>query len=233
MRHRLRNCLAFWLTICGSSMVLSWVEEGFKLRWLGDTPPPPCAMRNHASALSEHPQFVSAQITELLAAQTIVRWPENSTPTVVSPLGVVVQNGKKRLIFDARYINSLMIVPKFKYEDLGTCGQYLQEGDWLCTVDLSKGFHHLDIHEDSVPFLGFEWEGQYYAYVGMPFGVAVAPWAFTKLTRVLLTRWREKGHRCSGYIDDSMHAAQSKDALAKFMAEQVHPDQRRAVSSPT
>jgi hypothetical protein len=74
------------------------------------------------------------------------------------------------------------------------------------------------MREDTFQFLGFHWRGQFYHFVQLPFGLAPACWAFTKLTRELLGKWRSEGMRCSGYIDDSIHAARS---LAAALANRV------------
>jgi hypothetical protein len=221
MRHRLRKNLDFFKTFVQSTIVLSWISEGFPLRWTSGFPPPPKRFTNHKSAY-EYSEFVTASIKNLVAAGSAMK--VNFTPHVVLPLGVVLQKGKKRLILDGRYINSHVIIPSFKYEDLGCCHEYIKPDDFLITYDLSKGYHHMDIHEDFFTYLGFEWEGQSYVYTCLPFGLAPACWAFTKLTRECLSKWRKVGHRCSGYIDDSMHANQSSEALTKFAKEVIEPD---------
>lgn len=58
----------------------------------------------------------------------------------------------------------------------------------------------------------------------MPFGVSVAPWAFTMLTREFMGKWLAVGHRASGYIDDQAHAHQTREALATFIRTVVIPD---------
>lgn len=223
MRHRLREKSKFWATFCTSALVMRWILHGFPLLFNSNGPPLPRAAPNHASA-SQHSDFVDAQIEELLAAGTIEPWPGPGRPTVVTPLGVVVQNGKRRLIFDGRYLNDHLNIPKFKYEDLSHCGDYLKPDDWIVTTDLSKGFHHITMAEESWEYMGIAWRDKYYVYTGMPFGLATAPWAFTKVFRQLLNKWKKEGHRCSGYIDDQLHANQCPEALEAFVANKLLPD---------
>ncbi len=54
------------------------------------------------------------------------------------------------------------------------------------------------------------------------------PWAFTKLTRTLLQRWRRLGIKCLGYIDDFLFAAPSRQALEHLLQNTVLPDLRAA-----
>ena len=161
-------------------------------------------------------------IADLVSAQSILEVFEK--PKVICPLGVAQQKEKLRMIYDARYINSHANIPSFIYEDLGVCEHVLRPNDYMMTVDLSKGYHHVDLHEDTIPYMGLEWRGKYYVWQSLPFGLAPACWVFTKITRELLGKWRRQGHRCSGYIDDSLHANKDHDELLKFMQEVVFKD---------
>lgn len=223
MRHRLRNKAAFWKTFCRSTLVLSWITVGFVLLWNADCPqggPTPVLQSNHKSAV-QNGVFVEEAIAELLATGAAVEC--GAQPHCVMPLGVVPKPGtdKFRLIYDARYLNQYVVTPSFKYETLSGLGSVLQPGDYLFTVDLKSGYHHLDINERFWKFLGFEWEGKYYTFTQLPFGLAPACWAFTKLTRELQTFWRSEGHRTSGYIDDSIHANQDRNDLVVWRTRVV------------
>jgi hypothetical protein len=63
--------------------------------------------------------------------------------------------------------------------------------------------------------LGFCWRGVFYVFTQLPFGLASACWAFTKLMREVMRPWRKRGWRCTGYIDDQAHADQDADRLAR------------------
>jgi hypothetical protein len=122
--------LAFFETFVQSTLVLSWIKSGFPLRWNASGAPPSKRLSNHSSAL-QHPDVVTANIQKFIlsgAAEAV-----NYTPHVVSPLGIVFQKDKSRLIFDGRYLNSFLVTPSFKYEDLGVCNQYLQPNDFMLT----------------------------------------------------------------------------------------------------
>lgn len=217
MRGRLRQKIGFWQTFCRSRTVLQWIAVGFPLLWLAAFPNGPAQVyqRNHPSALNQQ-AFVSQAVRELLATRTAVAVPER--PHCVMPLGVVPKPGtdKLRLIYDARFLNSHVQCPSFKYETLAGLSSVLRPGDQLFTVDLKSGYHHLDIAEDFWKYLGFEWEGQYYVFTQLPFGLAPACWAFTKLTEALYTTWRGEGHRFTYYIDDSLHAHQTVAGLLRW-----------------
>jgi hypothetical protein len=103
----------------------------------------------------------------------------------------------------------------------------MQKGDYVFTVDLTSGYHHVDMDERYWTYLGFYWEGQFYVFTQLPFGLAPACWVFTKLTRELLYLWRSEGMRNTGYLDDSAHMAQSLPG-AVAMQRTVFGDFERA-----
>jgi hypothetical protein len=97
--------------------------------------------------------------------------------------------------------------------------------DLLFSVDLKLGYHHVDIHPEYWKFLAFEWEGQYYVFCKLPFGLATACYVFFKITKQLAQRWRSLGIRVIAYIDDFFFACTSaaefssnqKQVLSDFM----------------
>lgn len=222
MRHRLKKHLPFWKSFVVSSLVLGWIEFGYNLKWLKDAPAP-ITLANHKSC-EKHTAFIDATIADLLAAQSIRRC--ETQPLVVCPLGVVEQREKPRMIYDARYLNQHCEIPKFKYEGLEASEHYVRKNDYMWTVDLSKGYHHIDMHPESTPYMGLQWKGQYYVWQSLPFGLAPACWVFTKVTRELLKKWRSTGHRCGGYIDDFNNCHECSEELTRIMNRMVLADLR-------
>lgn len=216
MHGRLRDKYSFWASFCRNKLVLSWILVGFPLLF---TAGPPAArwFANHGSTKT-HAEFVTSSIKELVETGTAK--PVAQQPHLVLPLGVAERagTGKLRLILDARYLNDHLHIPAFKYETLSGLHAVLQPNDYMFTVDLKSGYHHVDMHPDYQTYLGFWWEGQFYVFTQLPFGLAPACWAFTKVTRELLNLWRLEGHRVSGYLDDSIHAHQCPATLHTLQA---------------
>lgn len=73
----------------------------------------------------------------------------------------------------------------------------------------------MDIVEPFWEYLSFCWRGVFYVFTQLPFGLASACWAFTKLMREIMRPWRKRGWRCTGYIDDQIHESQEGDQLAE------------------
>ena len=82
----------------------------------------------------------------------------------------------------------------------------------MITFDLKSGYHHVDIHQDNWPYLGFSWNNasghrKFFMFRVLPFGLSTACYVFTKLLRPLVKRWRSQGRRAVIYIDDGICAS--------------------------
>jgi hypothetical protein len=196
----------FWQAICTSSWAQQWVREGFPLRWASaGLPPPPAAYPNRAGA-REHAGFVSSCIAEQLEAGAILRWPHK--PRVVNPINVVPKkSGKLRLILDLSLgVNPFVYSPSFKYERLRDLDQVAHRGARLMAVDLVNGYWQVRMHPEAYEYLGFEWEGQFYVFAVLPFGLSTAPWCFTVLMRYFSAHLRAQGVALINYLDDFLFA---------------------------
>ena len=97
-------------------------------------------------------------------------------------------------------------------------------GDFMITFDLKSGYHHVDIHKDFSPYLGFSWHDsrgrrKFYVFRVLPLGLSTACYVFTKLLRPLVKRWRSRGIKAIVYIDDGICAAPSAQKVAQHSTE--------------
>jgi hypothetical protein len=127
---------------------------------------------------------------------------------IISPLGVVSNTDKNRLILDLRFVNSLLISNRFKYEDLRTFRDIFQSGGWFFKFDYMSGYHHVDFLPQHQQYLAFAWEEghakRYFVFTVLPFGLATAPYVFIKIQKDLVKHWRAQGIRIFTYLDDGI-----------------------------
>jgi hypothetical protein len=215
--NRLRSRLPFWRSVCSSSFVLGIITVGFMLPWAAGGPPPaPWASANHASAF-EHAEFVDTAVASLVTTGAVMR--VNEAPFLVSPLGVVSKaENKLRLILDLQYLNQFLELTKFKYESIKSAPDLCAPGDFLFTVDLKSGYHHIDMYQEHWQYLGFQWRDQYYVFTQLPFGLAPACYVFTKAMRQLVKSWRSRGIRLIPYIDDFLFFCKDRTEFARVQA---------------
>ena len=67
------------------------------------------------------------------------------------------------------------------------------------------------VHEEDRAFLKFSFQERTYQFKCLPFGLACAPWVFTKTLKPLAPLLRQLGMRLIVYIDDILFLAESKE----------------------
>ena len=92
----------------------------------------------------------------------------------------------------------------------------------MFTVDLQDGYYHVNMSHRAIPYMGLQWEDQFYAYVVLPFGLAISPLVFCKIIRAIIIHLRKKGHRILAYLDDFIGLTQkgslrTRTALLKLL----------------
>jgi len=218
--HRLRAHRPFWLAtmhllgvVC--PLTLSIITEGYRLEWDPDLGmAPPAHLSNHPSAHSHH-AFVTGAVTAGTAASIMQRCCQDDLHCVL-PLGVAVNSvSKLRLIWDGRHVNEYLTITKFKMETLQSEGRTLfDSARFGGSVDISGAYHHVDMHPSAFPYLGFEWEGEFYRFVVLPFGLATAPRIFTLVMSHTVRFLRSIGVNLLIYLDNTIFAASTaKGAL--------------------
>ena len=111
-------------------------------------------------------------------------------------------DGGDRPILNLKKVNQHIAYNHFKMENLTFAKHLIQEGDYFVKIDLKDAYLTIPLHSDCSPFLQFEWEGKYYQYLTPAFGLAPAPWAFTKMLKPVVAFLRERGIRLVIYLDD-------------------------------
>ena len=221
LRNRLRARRPYWVAtmhkigvIC--ALTLSIISDGYRLEWdpvMG--PPPPGSFPNSKSVLTA-PDFVSAAVAEGVLLGTMAPCSREHLLCVL-PLSVAVNSaGKKRLIWDGRHVNRHLPTDKFRMNSLQREGRALFESARFGgTADISSAYHHIPMHPDSVRYLGFEWEGQCYQFLVLPFGLSTAPKIFTTVMGHTVRFLRFVGVRLIAYLDDLIFAHPSaREALS-------------------
>ena len=212
-RLRSPRALAFWRTVLNvSSVLMLWLVNGYPLPWASELRPEG-ERPNHKGTVGESKQFGSHEVfvdsaVEALTTNGAVVQCEREFLRLVSPLNVVGQKEKLRLIHDLSGLNDYLYWPKFKYESVAGLCDVLRPRDYMISIDLLSAYHHVAMAEDAWPYLGFQWKGKYYYFRVLPFGLGPAPYVFTKLFRPLVEYWRAKGIRTLPYLDDHVFGGQ-------------------------
>ena len=127
------------------------------------------------------------------------------------------ESGEERLILDLSILNSFIKCPTFKMLTLKEVKLLLPKNCWTVSIDLKDGFWHIAIAKTKRPYLGFSYRNVDYQFRAMPFGLNVAPRAFTKVIAHVIKVMAEAGIWCLPYLDDLLIIAKTKEECTKHV----------------
>lgn len=116
-------------------------------------------------------------------------------------------NGDKRFILNLKNLNKFISKLHFKMEDYRTASKLLSTNGFMATIDLKEAYFLLPIRESDKKYLRFQFENENldiitYQFNAMPYGLSVAPRAFTKVIREVISHLRRQGFKSVFFLDD-------------------------------
>jgi hypothetical protein len=143
--------------------------------------------------------------------------------SVVCPMFVVDQNGKKRLIFDLRPLNEQCLPPPhFDLDTILDVPTYLaahRDVRLASKIDLTKAYWNVPVTAGSRCYLRCRGpDDKIYEWTCLPFGWAHAPALFQQISSCFRDAWRAAGVRTMVYLDDFVFFTRDDDEHARTMA---------------
>ena len=120
--------------------------------------------------------------------------------------------GEHRLILDLSKLNDFIDCPPFKMLTLKEVKLLLPKGYWTVSIDMLDGYFHLPVAPSKRSFLGFTYNGLDWVFRGVPFGLNVAPRAFTKVIAHVILELAKVGIWALPYLDDILIISHSEEA---------------------
>lgn len=216
----------------GAPARICWcLERGLDWTVSGSSPKP---RRDVLSRSPEATRFVDQEIQRLMQEGALVEAPVRAT----SAIFVVPKDGDSfRMVVDMRGVNQLLqpAPPAFKYAGLPQVAKMVDPGDWMVTIDLKSGYHQVRVADSLSEWLGIRWRGRSLRFAVLPFGLAAAPYWFTRVMAAALAIMRSRGLRASAYLDDLIFTAPSRAEMLRLREEVLVPTLRELgiVRSPT
>ena len=118
-----------------------------------------------------------------------------------------------RLILDLSQINLFIQCPSFKMLTLKEVKLLLPQRFWTVSLDFKDGYWHVAVAPSKRPFLGFTYRGQDWQFRAMPFGLNIAPRAFTKVITHVIRVLAQAGIWCLPYLDDLLISSTREECL--------------------
>lgn len=129
-------------------------------------------------------------------------WPEGIW--LISPVFLVPKKGPKlwQLVINQQQLNLVVPLVQCKFELVGTLAQLVGHNWWGITFNLAQGYHHVKMHTEACPWMGFHVGKEFYHYKVLPFSLKWSPWVFTKIIHVMVHFWWTQGILMFSYIDN-------------------------------
>lgn len=149
-----------------------------------------------------HEEEVKTQVSNMLKQGII----QTSTSPYSSPVWVVPKktdaSGQKkwRLVIDFRKLNDVTIGDAYPLPNMDTILDQLGQAKYFTTLDLSSGFHQIQMHEKDKPKTAFSTPQGHFEFNRMPFGLKNAPATFQRLMNIVLSGLT--GIKSFVYLDD-------------------------------
>ena len=209
--------LGAWECIEAPALIIDWLQFGVPISLDQDIEGFHLPNRLFSPAQCS---FLDKEISRLCLVDAIE--PCFYQPKCVSPINVVPKrNNKLRLVIDLRQLNQSCNPPRFANEDVRTVKNLLCFNDDLAVVDLKDGFLHVPVRREYRDLLGFMWNGQYYRFKKLPFGLALSPYYFCKILRPVVTYLRSLGLRIVLFVDDLILMSQP-DCFTDHLDQILH-----------
>ena len=191
--------------------VVKWLKEGVRLHFTSILES--CFYSNRVFTQS-HADFISKELTRLLSIDAI-REVRYRPKCVLAMRAVPKKNGKLRLVTDCRPVNDHMAVPSLSQEGIAAVSDLILQDDVLKTIDVRDGFHHVPLCEEHQTYVGISWNGKYYVWTKLCFGLADAPYYFHKTIHPMIRYLRQQNVRLVPFVDNFL-------IMMKTSMTQVH-----------
>jgi len=210
---RLSHFLPEWQDRVSDAWVIKIVREGLHLHFVD---PPPLRSDPILFRTKESPQLEDV-VNELLEKSAIELVPAPRDAGFYSRLFLVPKKGGGgwRPVIDLSALNKFLIIPHFKMETFRSIIHALQPNEWVCSIDLQDAYFHIAVHPRFRKFLRFTLSNRVYQFRAMPFGLATAPYLFTRLLRAVCSLIHFQSIKMHIYFDDSLIRAANPLLLNK------------------
>lgn len=190
-----------WKAIGAPREIIEGITSGVRARWNHGPPPSFNFGASLEGSSKEEKQWFRQEIQRLLKLGVLR---VTRTSRHISRVFLVPKKGPSqwRMVVDLRHVNQWATEGTAEVETLREVKNVARPGDWACSLDLSDGYYHFRLEEDSIKFFAFSFEGVIYELVGLNMGWTRSPGVFTDMLRPAVRWLRQKGTRLLWYLDD-------------------------------
>jgi len=196
---RLSAFLSRWSEITSDRVILQTIA-GYRLPF---TQHPPPQINEPLIQLSNLEQQICHQEVSRLLEKGTIELVSDSEGQFLSPyFAIKKSSGGWRFILNLKRLNRFVDTPHFKIENWKNVICLLSPENYLASIDLEDAYFLISINPDDRKFLRFSFQSRLYQFRVLLFGLASAPYIFTKILKPVLHSLRNKGLFSVAYLDD-------------------------------
>ena len=165
--------------------------KGFQFKRVDATP---VELPNHVP--TSHDGWKNTEIESLVQKGSLAPWATvvnmkaQPRPRICLPLGVELN--KHRLVWDARYINSMSKHSPFQMDEIGKVAQCSWKGAQQVTLDHKSRFHNVSLAPKSWGYFGLCWRGMCCVWTALCFWWCASPYIYHSLSDAVAQYLRSK-----------------------------------------
>jgi hypothetical protein len=170
-------------------------------------------------AIANSKPFVRERLSYYRSLGILALLSKEEKPDLVQPLHIIMKEGRKpRLVLDmSRNLNDHLFDYHLRYESVETAVKLSYPGCWYGKHDLSACYLSFPTHPAYQQYMVFEFEGRYYQFTGLAFGLSSAPRIVTSLLSVVAAAIEAQGVHLVRYLDDFLYIGKSQAAVKRAM----------------
>jgi ribonuclease HI len=205
---RVRFDADFWPTLTNDQWVIRSVSEGVRIPFVS-FPSVPFTQSNMGMS-AELEAICDTEVQSLLQKKAIEIVPETELCFVSGLFVIPKRTGGYRPIVNLKNLNRYIEYHHFKMEGVQILKDTIRPLDFFTKIDLKDAYLTVPIFHEHKKFLQIKWKGVLYQFTCLCFGLASAPWSFTKLLKPVVAFCRKRGIRLIIYLDDILILNESK-----------------------
>jgi len=197
------------------SRILDCIENGLPI---SPDPLPINKQLPNTPVIAAHADAVRQQLQSNLLSGAIERC-TRSDISAVHPLHAVVRKDRKlRVVVDfSLNLNDGLVVPPMQHgSSIDTAVRLSRLGCYYSKLDIRDCFHSFSVRRGSEKLLGFHFEGQYYRFKRLPFGLNIAPELCELMLSVVSWQLQQLGVVHVRYCDDLLIIGETAAACSQM-----------------
>ena len=196
---KLKYFLNNWKKITSDSRILTWIQ-GYEIPFTRLVFQ--YSIPGQPSWSSKNKSLISDQIQKLILKGTICKCSPRVDQFVSSIFLVPKSNGTSRLILNLKKLYDFIETNHFKLEDFRLACKLVSPNWFMGKLDLKDAYYMVPIKKNYRKYLRFFFDGIFFEFNCLPFGLNTAPYVFTKIMKPVVGHLRNQGFLSIIYLDD-------------------------------